>query len=1345
MDRRIKRLKNHQAKRIHYGVSKQEIYESSDLSTLVNFANIEVDEISDQEFLLQDENSTVLLVGDVIWSKLSGKNWWPSMIAYEPNTAIYFHTSFKHVLPVKYHVQFFGKKALRGWVFRSNMMLFQGKDFFLKRYNHPLLPSNQREIWEEAVEEAEHAISLERKERKLAHVFNYGSQSVSKTKRNPKYTEHKKKVKEDLLPFIERRRSTRLCAGKTDKNNFSMDDILNDHSSITQGEEDIEGHSHLFSCGSEFESFPVLNEVNSNIEMKVNVSPECGNSSDSGIDDIEAFEMPSEDVAVLSKRNRKRKVFEGFHTGNEINLAFKGYSKVDLTVSKRNINSTKNVDESSPLYTNIKEKKYENDSKNVQITIPRSQSIIPNFGQPNNSTMTQKLLKKRDSKQKSFVKGVQKETEKENIYGSDSSPLKIDFHTFKDGITEKISKKKINPKVCMLQPIKLESDTKRTFKRKSPAFKDKDEIVTKKRKQDFKSSSKRDDNDNIAIQNDVKIAYISKTAQDSYQFCNICEDVTGELVSCHGSCLHQFHPNCLGLSFTPTNFICDECTHGVHTCFFCSKVGEVIKCSQQRCGKYYHQVCVQSNPCVKFENKLKTKFSCPLHMCTFCVNKKSTKTSGKKIVKCLKCPVASHTFPCLPAGSVIVSPTQMICDMHYDPPKNKTCIHVNTTWCFSCSKGGTLVCCDTCPASFHPECTVGLTTVPNGGWQCEDCRSNKKLKYGDIVWVKYSHYRWWPAVICYLQQVPQKVMNLSHSVGEFPVQFFGTLDYCWVNSGRAFRYAEGDSGGKKGKAYLQKYFCKALEEAKIAFAAKKKELEERELVYGAKLAAKQARKPPHYGHIKTNRPVSCIQTVLERSEWPICQCKTDDPCKNECLNKMLYYECNPQMCTNKDKCQNQRMQRGLHAKTKIFRSVQKGWGLKADEEIKMGDFVIEYVGELIDEVTCRQRIQQYHEKDIYDYYFLTIDRDNIIDAFPRGNLARFMNHSCNPNCETQKWIVSGEVRVGLFATCNIAAGEELCFNYHLDCLGNEKKECKCGSANCSGYLGVPPKSQSSSSSVEKQKVKKKKKKRFVHEDECFSCGDGGELLLCDRLNCTKAYHQDCLIMEQPPRGRWDCPWHFCDECGKISRSMCCLCPNSFCESHLEGQMVELKEDVIVCPAHNKQELEALRREKVDAKKKLGESFNIDIKDVNGLTVHSERQTQVIAAQGNVSVTAKFADGSCGKIEMEPSKKLSRKCVKSSSAKTNKKGIHQRTPLSYLKVKILKKSIRKSVIQKNHKLSENENATIKENCHITKKCINDDITSKMTKPVNSFKQAHYEGGISKRSLIDKVSKKGDHFT
>jgi len=54
--------------------------------------------------------------------------------------------------------------------------------------------------------------------------------------------------------------------------------------------------------------------------------------------------------------------------------------------------------------------------------------------------------------------------------------------------------------------------------------------------------------------------------------------------------------------------------------------------------------------------------------------------------------------------------------------------------------GGKLLCCDTCPASFHPECLEMET--PEGAWSCSDCRAGKKPHYKQIVWVKLGNYRY---------------------------------------------------------------------------------------------------------------------------------------------------------------------------------------------------------------------------------------------------------------------------------------------------------------------------------------------------------------------------------------------------------------------------------------------------------------------------------------------------------------------------------------------------------------------------------------------------------------------------
>lgn len=58
-------------------------------------------------------------------------------------------------------------------------------------------------------------------------------------------------------------------------------------------------------------------------------------------------------------------------------------------------------------------------------------------------------------------------------------------------------------------------------------------------------------------------------------------------------------------------------------------------------------------------------------------------------------------------------------------------------------------------------------------------------------------------------------------------------------------------------------------------------------------------------------------------------------------------------------------------------------------------------------------------------HFCSVFSRRVIDAAEQGNIARFMNHSCNPNCETQKWTVSGYTRIGLFALKDVPAGTEL--------------------------------------------------------------------------------------------------------------------------------------------------------------------------------------------------------------------------------------------------------------------------------------------------------------------------------
>ena len=64
--------------------------------------------------------------------------------------------------------------------------------------------------------------------------------------------------------------------------------------------------------------------------------------------------------------------------------------------------------------------------------------------------------------------------------------------------------------------------------------------------------------------------------------------------------------------------------------------------------------------------------------------------------------------------------------------------------------------------------------------------------------------------------------------------------------------------------------------------------------------------------------------------------------------------------------------------------------------------------------------------------------DEVIDATSRGGTARFINHSCVPNCATEKWLVRGELCVGIFARAHIPAGAEVTYNYCLAWNGGKR-------------------------------------------------------------------------------------------------------------------------------------------------------------------------------------------------------------------------------------------------------------------------------------------------------------------
>ena len=152
-------------------------------------------------------------------------------------------------------------------------------------------------------------------------------------------------------------------------------------------------------------------------------------------------------------------------------------------------------------------------------------------------------------------------------------------------------------------------------------------------------------------------------------------------------------------------------------------------------------------------------------------------------------------------------------------------------------------------------------------------------------------------------------------------------------------------------------------------------------------------------------------------------------------------------------CQNQRFQRQQFADVTVFKTEKKGYGLRADTDLNPDDFIYEYIGEVIDEARFRRRMVQYDEEGIKHFYFMSLTKGEFVDATKKGNLGRFCNHSCNPNCYVDKWVVGEKLRMGIFAERKIKAGEELVFNYNVDRYGTDPQPCYCGEPNCTGFIG----------------------------------------------------------------------------------------------------------------------------------------------------------------------------------------------------------------------------------------------------------------------------------------------------
>uniref|UniRef100_A0A4W5N3W6 SET domain containing 1B, histone lysine methyltransferase a n=1 Tax=Hucho hucho TaxID=62062 RepID=A0A4W5N3W6_9TELE len=138
-------------------------------------------------------------------------------------------------------------------------------------------------------------------------------------------------------------------------------------------------------------------------------------------------------------------------------------------------------------------------------------------------------------------------------------------------------------------------------------------------------------------------------------------------------------------------------------------------------------------------------------------------------------------------------------------------------------------------------------------------------------------------------------------------------------------------------------------------------------------------------------------------------------------------------------------------KIRFCKSHIHDWGLFAMEPIAADEMVIEYVGQNIRQVIADMREKRYEDEGIGSSYMFRVDHDTIIDATKCGNFARFINHSCNPNCYAKVITVESQKKIVIYSRQPINVNEEITYDYKFP-IEDEKIPCLCGAENCRGTL-----------------------------------------------------------------------------------------------------------------------------------------------------------------------------------------------------------------------------------------------------------------------------------------------------
>ncbi|KAM9701276.1 LOW QUALITY PROTEIN: histone-lysine N-methyltransferase 2C-like [Menidia menidia] len=150
--------------------------------------------------------------------------------------------------------------------------------------------------------------------------------------------------------------------------------------------------------------------------------------------------------------------------------------------------------------------------------------------------------------------------------------------------------------------------------------------------------------------------------------------------------------------------------------------------------------------------------------------------------------------------------------------------------------------------------------------------------------------------------------------------------------------------------------------------------------------------------------------------------------------------------------QYRRMKAEWKSNVYLARSRIQGLGLYAARDIERSTMIIEYIGAIIRSEVANRK-ERLYEAQNRGVYMFRIDNDFVIDATITGGPARYINHSCAPNCITEVVTVEKENKIIISSCRRIQRGEELCYDYKFDLEDDQHKiPCHCGAVNCRKWM-----------------------------------------------------------------------------------------------------------------------------------------------------------------------------------------------------------------------------------------------------------------------------------------------------